>query len=80
MDVLADSARTAELDKLTLQYNAELKVRDYQNQAQLDRMNAANGLAAATTYASTAGNYSTAGTLNAIGAGLTGYANLSRMG
>lgn len=78
MDVLADSARTAELDKLTLQYNYELKARDYTNQATLDRMNAANGLAAATTYASSAGNYSTAGTLNAIGTGLTGTANILR--
>lgn len=80
MDVLADSARTAELDKLTIQYNYELKARDYENQAALDRMNAANGMAASTTYASSAGNYSTAGTLNAVGAGLTGLANIMRMG
>jgi hypothetical protein len=80
MDVLADSTRSAALDRLTLQYNYDLKARDYENQAQLNRMNAANGLQAATTYASTAGNYSTAGTLNAIGTGLTGYANLSRIG
>lgn len=79
MDVLADSARVAELDKLTLQYNYELKARDYENQASLDRMNAANGLTASTTYASSAGNYSTAGTLNALGTGLTGFANIMRM-
>lgn len=79
LDVLADSARTAELDKLTLQYNYELKARDYNNQATLDRMNAANGLAASTTYASSAGNYSTAGTLNAIGTGLTGMAKIMNM-
>lgn len=80
LDVLADSVRTSELDKLTLQYNYELRARDYENQAALDRMNAANGLAASTTYASSASNYSTAGTLNAIGTGLAGYANIMRMG
>lgn len=76
LDVLADSARVAELDKLTTQYNYELKARDYENQAALDRMNAANGLAASTTYASAAGNYSTSGALNALGTGLTGFANI----
>lgn len=79
LDVLADTARLAELDKLTLQYNYDLKIRDYMNQAALNRMNAANGVAAASTYASAAPMYSTAGTLNAIGTGLTGAANIFKM-
>lgn len=40
MDVLADSARMAELDKLTLRYNYALKAAGYQSQAQLDLMGA----------------------------------------
>lgn len=79
MDVLADTARLAELDKLTLQYNYDLKIRDYMNQAQLNRMNAANGVAAATTYASAAPMYSTAGVLNAVGSSLSGAANIFKM-
>lgn len=36
MDVLADSARMAELDRLTIQYNSELKATGYEQQASLD--------------------------------------------
>lgn len=36
LDVLADSARMAELDKLTLQYNAELRATGYDQQASLN--------------------------------------------
>lgn len=40
MDVLADSARMAELDRLTTQYNYALKGAGYQSQAQLADMGA----------------------------------------
>lgn len=79
LDVLADVTRLGALDKLTSDYNYDLKIKSYQDQATLDRMNAANGMIAATTVASSAGQYSTAGTLNAVGAGLNGYANYMKM-
>jgi hypothetical protein len=40
LDVLADSARMAELDKLTTQYNYQLKAMGYDQQANLADMNA----------------------------------------
>lgn len=40
MDVLADSARMAELDRLTMKYNYDLKAQGYAMQAELDRMQA----------------------------------------
>lgn len=79
LDVLADSVATATLDRLTLAYNYDLKIRDYQNQAKLNQMNAANGLLAADAYASSADNYSTSGTLNAVAAGASGLATLMKM-
>jgi hypothetical protein len=41
-DVLADSARNASLDNLTIKYNAKLRALGLQAQAGLDRANAAN--------------------------------------
>ena len=66
LDVLADSARSAALDNLTIKYNAEMKARSYEQQAQLDMMG---------------GGSSTAGVLGALGAGLDAfgfYKNLTR--
>lgn len=40
MDVLAESVRNAELDKLNIQYNYALKAQGYTQQAQLDTMGA----------------------------------------
>ena len=40
LDVLADAAANAELDKLTIQYNAELKARGRGQQAALEAMGA----------------------------------------
>ena len=79
LDVLADSVATATLDRLTLAYNYDLKIRDYQNQGRLNQMNAANGLLAADAYASSANNYSTSGTLNALATGASGLASIMKM-
>ena len=38
MDVLADSARLAELDRLTIQYNYQLKALGFDQQAKLQKM------------------------------------------
>lgn len=54
MEVLADSARSAELDVLTTQYNYDLKAAGYQDQANLDRMNAVNARAAGAINATSA--------------------------
>lgn len=40
LDVLADSARMAMLDRLMIQYNAEVKARGYENQSQLETTSA----------------------------------------
>ena len=42
MDVLADSARMATLDNLTIKYNYALKAQGYQSQSLLDDSNASN--------------------------------------
>lgn len=66
LDVLADSARMAMLDNLTIKYNAEMKARAYEQQAQLDLMG---------------GGSSTANALGVLGAGLNAfgfYKNLTR--
>lgn len=41
-DVLADSARSAALDNLTIKYNAKLRAMGLEQQATLDNMSAAN--------------------------------------
>jgi len=46
MDVLADSAASAELDALTTQYNYKLKGLGFMDQASLDRQNASNATTA----------------------------------
>lgn len=76
MDVLADSLRMATLDSLTTQYNYALKAKNFTDQAALNRLNAANGAAAAGVYASAADTYSTSSIINTLGSGLTGTANL----
>lgn len=58
LDVLADSARMAALDNLTVKYNYKLKAMGYQNQAALDQSNAKNS--------------ETSGALGGVGAGLRG--------
>lgn len=58
MDVLADSARMAELDKLTTQYNYTLRAAGYESQAKLDLMGAESAR--------------TSGYLNAFSGGLQG--------
>lgn len=58
MDVLADSARQATLDKLTTQYNYALRARGYQTDSTLD--------------SSAADNYETAGMWNATSSVLSG--------
>ena len=64
-DVLADSARMAELDNLTLKYNYKLKGLGYAAQANLDSANASNSR--------TAGYFSAAGTALSGGSKLAGY-------
>jgi hypothetical protein len=59
-DVLADSARSAALDNLTVKYNYQLRGMGYQNQANLESSNSSNA--------------SAAGYLRAIGAGAGGAA------
>jgi hypothetical protein len=59
-DVLADSARSAALDNLTVKYNYQLRGMGYQNQANLESSNSSNA--------------SAAGYLSAIGSGLGGAA------
>lgn len=66
LDVLADSARMAMLDNLTIKYNAEMKARSYEQQAQLNLMGGGSG---------------TADALGLVGAGLDAfgfYKNLTR--
>lgn len=66
LDVLADSARMATLDNLTIKYNAEMQARSYEQQAQLNLMG---------------GGSSTSSVLGALGAGLDAfgfYKNLTR--
>lgn len=77
LDVLADSARTAELDRLTIGYNTDLQVKNYRDQAQLQRMSAQQGVLAAATYNSAARAASTSGYINAFGAGLNAYAQFA---
>lgn len=64
-DVLADSARMAALDDLTLKYNYRLKGLGFQNQASLDTANAANSR--------TASYFSAAGSMLGGGARIAGY-------
>ena len=61
-DVLADSARMAELDNLTIRYNASLRAAGYQNQVSLDRSEQANA--------------TTSGYLNATGAVVGGLGKM----
>lgn len=63
LDVLADAARMAELDRLTIQYNTRLKAAGYETEAQLQRSQAS----AARTSA----------LFNAAGAGMDGYSTYS---
>lgn len=63
LDVLADSARMAELDNLTTKYNYQLKALGYQDEANLQDSNASNSR--------------TSGVLGAVGAGLRGYSDFS---
>lgn len=77
LDVLADSAMMAELDRLTIGYNAELEARNYRTQAQLQRMSAQQGILSAATYNSAARAATTSGYINAFGAGLNAYANFA---
>lgn len=69
LDILAESARLASLDSLTLQYNTAIKVRDQNNQAELDRQAAKNGMAAGSIA-------STAGALGAVGSAASGLASI----
>lgn len=67
LDVLADSARQATLDNLTIKYNAEMQARNYEQQAQLALMGGQTS--------------STSQLLGAAGAGLDAfgyYKNLTR--
>jgi DNA primase len=80
LDVLADSARMAELDRLTIGYNTELEVRNYQTQAQLQRMTAQQGVLAAATYNSAARAASTSGYINAGAAALSGLTSMYQSG
>lgn len=61
VDVLADSARLAELDKLTTRYNYALRAVGFQNQATLDLSEAQND--------------TTAGVLSMLSAAAGGYAD-----
>ena len=60
-DVLADSVRMATLDNLTTKYNYKLRELGFLNEASLQDSNATNSR--------------TAGVLNALGAGMSGYAD-----
>lgn len=53
-DVLADSARAASLDNLTIKYNAKLRAMGLQAQAELSRTNADNSLQAGQINATSA--------------------------
>jgi hypothetical protein len=64
-EVLADSARNASLDNMTIRYNAKLRAMGLQAQAGLDRSNASNA--------------SSAGVLNATSALLSGGAKAASM-
>lgn len=66
-EVLAESARMAELDNLTLKYNYRLKGLGYANQAELSRANAVNSRTAGylSAYGSLASN--TASMVNSYG-------------
>lgn len=66
VDVLADSARMAALDNLTIRYNAEMQAQSYEQQAQLAKM---GGQAA-----------STAGTLGVLNAGVNALGFYNRYG
>lgn len=59
MDVLADSARMAALDNLTVKYNYALKAQGFNNQATLDQTNA--------DYARTASYFKAAGSMMSQG-------------
>lgn len=61
LDVLADSARMAELDRLTIQYNTRLKAAGYQVEAQLQQNQATSARTSALFNAagSAMGGYST---------------------
>ena len=61
-DVLADSARMAELDKLTTKYNYKLRALGHSNQAALD--------------SASASNYRSSGYVSAAGSLLSGYGSL----
>lgn len=62
-EVLAESARMAELDNLTLKYNYRLKGLGFSNQAELSRANSVNSR--------------TAGYLSGFGTALQGGANIA---
>lgn len=66
LDVLADSARMAELDKLTTQYNYQLKAAGFTQQAALSDMQAKAAR--------------TSGIIGAIGAGVKGYGGYLSIG
>lgn len=59
LDVLADSARMSELDRLTIQYNASLKAMGYDLQARMSQLESRSAR--------------TSAVLNAVGAGVQGY-------
>lgn len=66
LDVLADSASMAELDKLTTQYNYALRGLGYSQQANLADMNASSA--------------STSSLLGAVGKAASGYGTYLKMG
>lgn len=66
LDVLADSSRMAELDKLTTQYNYQLKSQGFDNTADLDRASAKN--ASTSSYLNAA---------SALVGGASGYMGMS---
>lgn len=59
VDVLADSARMASLDNLTIKYNYALKAQGYNNQASLD--DAAAGYARTSSYLKAGASYMSMG-------------------
>lgn len=72
LDVLADSARMAKLDNLTILWNAQAKAAGYGNSANLDDM-------LASSAQQKADSATTAGVINGIGALAGGAAKVSSM-